>query len=165
MTNKPMLSVERGLLESCWSALMQKGQVIKALELRALLDKPAGWLPCSPELLESGVDCATAPRWSSKEWDGHSHWHPSPAAQHQDEPVAELQVAFFEHGPMAAINWFTPSAFESGATKLYAEQPAPVAVVMPERMHIPAANCPERINAQGWNACLDAYARLNGVKP
>lgn len=31
------------------------------------------------------MDCATAPRWSSKEWDGHSHWHPSPAAQHQGE--------------------------------------------------------------------------------
>ena len=54
-----------------------------------------------------------------------------PADQHQGEPVAELQVAFFEHGPMATINWFTPSAFEAGAKKLYAEQPAPVAVVMP----------------------------------
>lgn len=41
---------------------------------------PAGYAPCSPELLESGVDCATAPRWSSPEWDGHSHWHPVPPA-------------------------------------------------------------------------------------
>lgn len=58
-------------------------------ELRALLDEPpTGWLPCSPNLLESGVDCAIAPRWSSKEWDGHSHWHPSPAPPHQGEPVA-----------------------------------------------------------------------------
>ena len=43
---------------------------------------PTGWLPCSPNILESGVDCATSPRWSSKEWDGHSHWHPAPIADH-----------------------------------------------------------------------------------
>lgn len=38
---------------------------------------PAGWVPCSPEWLNSGGCCATAPRWSSKVWDGHSHWHPA----------------------------------------------------------------------------------------
>ncbi|MGP5464965.1 hypothetical protein ACTXNP_01195 [Pseudomonas helleri] len=43
------------------------------------------------------------------------------------EPVAELQVAFYADGPKATLNWFTPSAFEPGVTKLYAEQPAPLA--------------------------------------
>ncbi len=35
---------------------------------------PANWLPCTPALLESGVRCATAPRWS--EADIGPHWHP-----------------------------------------------------------------------------------------
>ncbi|WP_447775183.1 hypothetical protein [Pseudomonas chlororaphis] len=43
------------------------------------------------------------------------------------------------------------------------QPPAPVAVVLPERMEIPDVHCPERINAQGWNACLDEVARLNSL--
>lgn len=35
---------------------------------------PAGWRPCSPELLESGVDCGAAPRWSAGPIG--QHWHP-----------------------------------------------------------------------------------------
>lgn len=35
---------------------------------------PANWLPCTPALLESGVNCATAPRWSGA--DIGPHWHP-----------------------------------------------------------------------------------------
>ncbi|QLL11747.1 hypothetical protein [Pseudomonas chlororaphis] len=48
---------------------------------------PAGYAPCSPELLEPGVDCATAPRWSSPTWDGHSHWHPMPPAGGEPEAL------------------------------------------------------------------------------
>jgi hypothetical protein len=35
---------------------------------------PAGWRPCTPELLKSGVNCGAAPRWA----DGPigQHWHP-----------------------------------------------------------------------------------------
>lgn len=40
-----------------------------------------------------------------------------------------------------------------------------VKVVLPERMHIPDVHCPERINAQGWNACIDKAEKLNGIKP
>lgn len=99
-------------------------------ELRALLDAaPSGWKPCSPELLESGVDCATAPRWSSKEWDGHSHWHPAPAAQPQGEPVAWIK----EHwsGKSADFHYKTlvDVVFKEDWKPLYAEQPASVAVV------------------------------------
>lgn len=95
-----------------------------------------------------------------KEVDGDSH-----APKKQGEPVAELQVAFFEHGPMATINWFTPSEFESGATKLYAEQPAPVAVVMPSYLDTKQMDGYQSPYDRGWNACLDEVARLNGVKP
>jgi hypothetical protein len=28
-------------------------------------------------------------------------------------------------------------------------------------MEVPDADCPERINAQGWNACLDKVKELN----
>ncbi|CAI8756312.1 hypothetical protein EMIT048CA2_140154 [Pseudomonas chlororaphis] len=43
----------------------------------------------------------------------------------------------------------------------FVEPPAPVALMLPERMEIPDVHCPERINAQGWNACLDEVRRLN----
>jgi len=46
-----------------------------------------GWLPCSPELLESGVDCAKAPRVLGSQ--GISHYHQA-VQQHQGEPVAYL---------------------------------------------------------------------------
>lgn len=101
-----------------------------------------------------------------KEVDGDSH-----APKKQGEPVAELQVAFFEHGPMATINWFTPSEFESGATKLYAEQPAPVAVDAEILERFPEINFAnygqdevEAMQAWGFEA-YEAIARLNGVKP
>lgn len=45
---------------------------------------------------------------------------------------------------------------------LYTEQPAPVAVVMPERME---PRDPWDDESNQWNACLDEVARLNGVKP
>lgn len=86
MTNKPMLSVElRALLERMLSEPASNasyGNLQDRAELRALLSRSEGWVPCSPGLLESGVDCATSPRWSSKEWDGHSHWHPATIADH-----------------------------------------------------------------------------------
>lgn len=41
---------------------------------KVCVSPPAGWKPCSPELLESGVDCATAPRWSQGSIG--NHWHP-----------------------------------------------------------------------------------------
>jgi len=51
---------------------------------------PAGWQPCSPMLLRSGVDCCTAPRWSVGMCG--PHWHPpvdlaQPADPHEAERV------------------------------------------------------------------------------
>ena len=98
-------------------------------------------------------------------------------SEHQGEPVAK-------HKPVAKLHaerltgkdgeygvtvedseWFNTCRLTGGTFSLYAEQPAPVAVVMPER-------CNERdhagdftYEATGWNSCLDAVSRLNGVKP
>lgn len=163
MTNNtkypPMLSVElRALLERVateadhmlgFTYASNYDECRKAVdELRALLDKP---------------DECRCKRYGKD----NPHWpcpvHAEPAAQHQCEPVAELQVAFFEHGSMARINWFTPSAFESGATKLYAERPAPVAVVMPDSLNPDEGYSVEA--ASWYNLALDDVARLNGVKP
>jgi len=45
---------------------------------------------------------------------------------------------------------------------LYAEQPAPVAVVMPERKTVSVGVLSEsNTHNQGWNACLDELKRLN----
>ena len=53
-------------------------------------------------------------------------------------------------------------------TKLYAEKPAPVSVVLPER-NVVRVYKPIRIDgtelAQVWNACLDEVTRLNTNRP
>lgn len=103
-TNQTIDGVSRRMLTALLCHVSELENRALVDELRALLDAaPHGWKPCSPELLESGVDCATAPRWSAKEWDGHSHWHPAPAAQPQGEPVAyrykELQQAWESEKP------------------------------------------------------------------
>jgi hypothetical protein len=131
-TNQTIDGVSRAAIEILLSGKGGLAQAAAAHELRALLDSaPAGWLPCSPGLLESGVDCATAPRWSSKEWDGHSHWHPAPAAQPQGEPVAwHVQWSSTIPGIRGhrEVVLKDPGALNAVVTPLYAEQPAPVAV-------------------------------------
>lgn len=39
----------------------------------------SAWAPCSPKLLESGVNCSTAPRLPGANGSGISHYHPLPA--------------------------------------------------------------------------------------
>lgn len=132
MTNKPMLSVERKLLEIVTDNRYINKESISIRRWEAL---------CKLRSILS-----------------------KQSEQHQGEAVAICRL-WNEggSGERTSVEFIGEPCADG--TLLYAEQPAPVAVVMPERMHIPAANCPERINAQGWNACLDAYARLNGVKP
>lgn len=217
MDNKPMLSVERDLIERAVQAIINTSQMQPALnELRALLDKPVdsnelslgGSLARAASGLINVLDDETG-AWTETEalkraledWsmgkpaaqhqgeidlepgrlahaenvieqqnsviaslraelvDGNSH-----APKQQGEPVAELQVAFFEHAPMATINWFTPSAFESGATKLYTEQPAPVAVAHTMRSVMEAYEAAQKNHLTGTsNFCAAMAARLNGV--
>lgn len=85
-----------------------------------------------------------------------------PAAQHQGEPVAWVIGTADGNGadyyPGKGLD-----TLEIGA-KLYAEQSAPVAVVMPERIQGYPAQSNHRSYNDGWNACLTKVARLNGVK-
>ena len=159
-------------------------------ELRALLDAPAKAEFSIPDC----PDCACVQ-------DGQCLCIPSkPVAQPQGEPVAEIVSKYGDpeaFGERELITLKDISKFPYG-TKLYADQPAPVAsnpqcqscqgrgslkdadgmdkgycgpcdgsgkalgsVVIPKRMDVPSADCPERINAQGWNACLDELKRLN----
>ena len=77
MTNKPMLSVERDLIERAVQAIINTSQMQPALnELRALLDKP-----CCDHEFESPVLSSMS--------DYCAKFHEDkPAAQHQGEPVA-----------------------------------------------------------------------------
>ena len=90
-----------------------------------------------------------------------------PTTQHQVEPVYQLR------NTKLGFVWRDADfeAYASAAKLLdyerrimYAEEPAQVAVVMPER-------CNERdhagdftYEATGWNACLNEVATLNGIK-
>ena len=120
MTNKPMLSVERELLATAMKADASMGASAIELvngwaameELRALLDRPVNFLtPDCP-------DCACVQ-------DGQCLCIPSkPASQHQGEPVAIVTGS--------TVQWLPGAGRLKDRTPLYAEQPAPVAVVMPE---------------------------------
>jgi len=135
-------------------------------ELRALLDAPVGFsTPDCP-------DCACVQ-------DGNCLCTPSkPAAQPQGEPVAwmdprspEMHATIsnevkqhnlkFGGAPSAAVNGYS--------IPLYAEQSAPVAVVLPERLDLPHRDEFESADqyaaaigeTKKWNACLDEVTRLN----
>ena len=95
-------------------------------ELRALLDAPAKAEFSIPDC----PDCACVQ-------DGQCLCIPSkPVAQPQGEPVAEIVSKYGDpeaFGERELITLKGISKFPYG-TKLYAEQPAPVAVVLPERL-------------------------------
>lgn len=163
MTNKPMLGVERELLESFAAYVADSPNAVmraRATKLRALLDKPVNFLtPDCP-------DCACVQ-------DGQCLCIPSkPAAQHQGDPVAICRL-WNEggSGERTSVEFIGEPCADG--TLLYAEQPAPVAVVLPERelymkylVGVIPHNASE-VNAykDGWNTCLEEVARLNGVKP
>lgn len=97
-----------------------------------------------------------------------------PAAQHQGVPVYLVR----DHGSCCweemsgeSLELCQAQRAEYEVRKLYAEQPAPVAVVMPDRetytkylVGVIPHNANE-VNAykDGWNTCLEEVARLNGV--
>lgn len=50
------------------------------------------WTPCSPEWLDKHPnECAKAPRVASREWDGHSHYHPVNWPAVQSETIDALK--------------------------------------------------------------------------
>ena len=169
MSNKLMLSIElRALLERILSEPASNasyGNLRDRAELRALLDKPA-----SVDLVECDA-CPTSGGCVSV-----CMKSPKPAAQHQGEPVRWERMSKMMGGAWwpCANKAEADEAVTCGWTvrPLYAEQPAPVAVVMPERetytkylVGVIPHNANE-VNAykDGWNTCLEEVARLNGVK-
>ena len=85
----------------------------------------------------------------------------TPAAQPQGLPVA---VMYADGSVLTKAE--CGIAFEvccKVETPLYAEQPAPVAVVLPERLLGDDGVCTESHYASGWNACLYEAARLTAT--
>ncbi|MGL4274909.1 MAG: hypothetical protein ACRCTO_21675 [Pseudomonas paracarnis] len=88
------------------------------------------------------------------------------AMQPQGEPVAWMQP---NQGGMCISNEVKQHSIKLGGAPasavagysipLYAEQPAPVAVVLPERRDF----SPQSDSEWGWNACLDEVARLTAT--
>jgi hypothetical protein len=125
-------------------------------ELRALLDAPAckrcngsGWIDNLRPVGTQAMDCPDC----------------KPAAQPQGEPVARVEIGADRNAALTITdeNWLR-SLKDRGAhqlVQLYAEQPAPVAVVLPERRE-PTHDNPYLSDADHeWNAYRDELKRLN----
>lgn len=84
------------------------------------------------------------------------------AAQPQGVPVVLMELVENKiYGGMHIAKWDNPGGLKEGSHKLYAEQPAPVALALPERREI-GPNYPYLSDLDiEWNACLDEVKRLN----
>lgn len=167
MTNEPMLSVEREFQEVIYDLLASpqhhtRPEYIAAYEkLRALLDKP---------VVESQYDGMTQDQAQAVSDGVDEILHGKPAAQHQGDPVACFEKFARDRCPGVYFGKDANGEYMAADARLVldfwnaghqAEQPAPVAVVMPERK-------PQRITdeyARGWNDYDAEYKRLNGVRP
>lgn len=58
---------------------------------------PLDWEPCSPQLLNSGVNCATAPRWSAE-----------PVGQHYHPPIGVSTLIAYRVGDYDIVAAFDP---------------------------------------------------------
>lgn len=139
MTNKPMLSVERKVIEDILADAREPATDYMAARkvLRALLDNPPhtrqeGYgeaMRKVSDLLEKSVTCAKM--------------QVEPAAQHQGEPVAKAKPVAKLHAERLTgrdgeygvtvedSGWFNTCRLTGGIFNLYAEQPAPVAMALP----------------------------------
>lgn len=132
-------------------------------ELRALLDAPAVQAPdkCGVQM----VDCPEC----SHQWDNFFECGNKPAANPQGEPVYQVEYV----GGYSGWRDVDEGTFNDlrkdhryKARIMYAEQPAPVAVVLPGRKNFgPCDYAEKRAAVDGWNAYDDEYKRLNGIKP
>ncbi|MCP9731535.1 hypothetical protein NIM88_03925 [Pseudomonas sp. GBPI_506] len=127
------------------------------------------------ELLHSATTCRCK-RYGK----GNPHWpcpaHPAPAAQPQGEPVAWM-FKYLSHSDSPPYRTFEVTDFHQNPkapgiaehTPLYAEQPAPVAVVLPERYDMPHRDEFESADhyaaatgeTKKWNECIDEVAKIN----
>ena len=68
---------------------------------------PLNWKPCSPDLLQSGVNCVTAPRWSA-----------GPVGQHYHPPIGVPTLVAYKVGDYDIVAAFDPQ----GAIAVLCEQ-------------------------------------------
>ena len=166
-TNQTIDGVPRDLLQKiadggyCHQGLMDR--------LRALLDAPAPvWNP-HPDVANLAALLITLAQHGIKVKGGNGDqpWSIEPSAQPQGVPMYQVQY----NGGYAG--WRDVDAETYTELKddkryisriVYAEQPAPVAVVLPERLPGDDGVCTESHYASGWNTCLDEVTRLN-AKP
>lgn len=186
--NQTIDGVPRALLDLCYRALnggdnqlsgMEHGQAFR--ELRALLDAPAAEeRGASHGFEQSPNTCRHDERagvwW--REWSitrtgreccacGSVEEDPvEPAAQPQGEPVAYQRKSKTEGAEWHYIHGCDVAEAQRlgyEVRPLYAEQPAPVALVLPERK--PEPSCMTAVDddreAAIWNARLDEATRLN----
>lgn len=145
-TNQTIDGVRRELLLDIeyWLKHMEaeksvEGRCSALKELRALLDKAEADIP------------ASVPQVEPVEW--------------QHRVTAGPQTGWSLWAPGRGKEW--AEAYTVEVRPLYAEQPAPVAVVLPERKHVPDFTQHPLLNKEytGWNACLDEVTRLNSTRP
>ena len=145
MTNKPMLSVERELLQTIVSVHPSDRNYRIAIEgLRALLDKQAAQHQGEP------VAWSFCPECGCKELHHEEREHKQCKNCHQ-EWFSDIDYS-------ETVRW--------NLQKLKAVRPAPVAVVMPERKGSTHKDWRDWSQEEiGYNKALEDVARLNGVKP
>lgn len=155
MTNQTIdgVLVPRELLSYWAECLESAGFKDRPAEMRALLDaKPVMCHGCmaegvSPDHFDSDGKCK--------------------AAQPQGEPVANPVLAYADsyramqrQGAETVSIWSVITDLERNIAPLYAEQPAPVAVVLPERLnHSDGLHTYEYVT--GHNDCID---KMLGIK-
>lgn len=150
MTNKPMLSVERELLERAASAIEKHHgslQWVIASDLRAIIDKPVNFLtPDCP-------DCACVQV-------GQCLCIPSKPADH---PQCEECQGWGYHE-----NHHEGGGTECGECGGSGNATVAEVMVMPDRMKVEPFTTIDRGSKNykaGYNAAIAEVARLNGVKP
>ena len=162
MTNKPMLSVERELLELVtdnkhidkesisirrWEALCK---------LRAILSKPAAQHQGDPVAIVTGSTVQWLPG-AGKIKDR------TPLYAEQPAPVADQTQCEECKGWGYHENHHEGGGTECGECDGSGNATVAVAVVMPPEIDREYFN--DESMAAGWNECLEEVARLNGVKP
>ena len=203
MTNKPMLSVERELLQTIVSVHpSDRNYRIAKEELRAFLDKQSCGAcggchngckldrespPIEPAAQHQGEPVAGMPVErcydvrakmiiafnEAKKAGGDLddaldaayksalRYSPHPMTAEQPAPVAEVVSTGGPHDKEDRVLVELQAELPPVGTKLYAEQGAPVAVVLPERRE-PDPCSPYLSDSDiEWNAAIDAVTRLN----
>lgn len=164
-TNQTIDGVPRKWLENYAGLLTEHFALKEAKEVRALLDAPAKCEICDG---------------SGRFGMGLCECFDKPAAKLQGEPVAHtLKTVMQAYENAQALHLSGTSNFCAVMAKhlnKYTEQPAPVAVVLPDRnkIHIsrPLRVSNERVitgemayELQIWQACIDEVCRLNSIDP